>query len=489
MSTSPGVPRSSADLAMMDAAALVARYRSGEVTPVQATQAALERIENLDHRVRALVLVDAEGAMAAARSSAQRWEAGNPLGPADGVPITIKDILMMRGHPTRRGSALTAVEPPATTDSPATARLREAGAVLLGKNTTPEFGWKGVTDSPAYPPTTNPWDPRLTAGGSSGGSAAAVSLGMGAWSIGTDAGGSVRIPGAFTGTVALKATFGRIPHYPPSPFGTLAHAGPITRSVVDAATALDVLARPDHRDWFALEAPSSSFTDRLHDGVAGLRIAYSPDLGYGVNEADVQAAVERALDVLTEAGAQVEQVGAVFDDPIEAFYTLWFTGAAKVVADHVRGPGDADLVDPELLAGIEEYGRVDAAAYLDAMQARMELGTTMGAFHTNYDLLVTPTMPMGAFEAGVDVPPGWDYRYWPSWTPYTYPFNLTGQPALSVPCGFTGKGRPIGLQIVGARHADALVLRAGQAFAECTDWHTLVPPLVQGTEPAIVEED
>ena len=467
------------DVAMMDAAELVQGYRAGDLSPVQATEAALERIERLDHRVRAMVLVDAEGAMTAARESAQRWADGTPLGPADGVPTTIKDVLLVRGQPTRRGSALTAGEPPAAEDSPATARLRGAGAVLLGKTTTPEFGWKGVTDSPAYPPTTNPWHEELTAGGSSGGSAAAVALGMGVWSIGTDAGGSVRIPAAFTGTVALKPTFGRIPAYPPSPFGTLAHPGPMTRSVVDAATLLDIVAATDHRDWFALDAPSSSFTDGLHAGISGLRVAYSPDLGYGVNDPEVTAAVEVAVGVLADAGARVEQIEAPFADPVEAFYTLWFTGAEKVVRDHVEAPADREKVDPELLAGIERYGRVDAAAYLDATQVRMDLGVRMGAFHTEYDLLVTPTMPIGAFDAGADVPAGWEERFWPSWTPYTYPFNMTGQPALSVPCGFTGDGRPIGLQLVGARHADALVLRAGQAYTERTDWHTHVPPMLQ----------
>lgn len=466
------------DLAIASAEVLVAGYRAGDFTPVEAAEAALGQIERLDARVHAMVLTDAEAALDAARQSARRWAAGEPRGPADGVPTTIKDVLLMRGLPTRKGSALTDAEP-AGADSPAVARLREAGAVLLGKTTTPEFGWKGVTDSPSYPPTANPWDERLTAGGSSGGSAAAVSLGMGVWSIGTDAGGSVRIPAAFTGTVALKPTFGRIPAFPPSPFGTLAHPGPMTRSVADAATLLDVVAGPDHRDWFALGAPSSSFAEGLDDGVAGLRIAYSPDLGYGVNDPDVQAAVEAAVGELAGAGAHLEQVDPPFADPVEAFYTLWFTGAAKVVRDHLREPGDAQRLDPELLAGIQRYGQVDAAAYLDATEVRMNLGVQMGAFHTGYDLLVTPTMPGGAFEAGRDVPAGWHERFWPSWTPYTYPFNLTGQPALSVPCGFTGDGRPIGLQIVGARHADALVLRAGQAYANRAHWHTRVPPMVQ----------
>lgn len=467
----------SSELAMADAATLVAGYRSGDFTPVQATEAALAQIERLDPHVHAMVLTDAEGALAAATASTQRWDAGEPRGPADGVPTTIKDILLVRGWPTRRGSALCAHLPPADQDSPAVQRLREGGAVFLGKNTTPEFGWKGVTHSPSYVPTTNPWNPRLTAGGSSGGAAAAVGLGMGAWSIGTDAGGSVRIPASFTGTVALKPTYGRIPAYPASPYGTLAHPGPMTRTVADAAVLLDLVSAPDHRDWFSLEAPSSSFTAGLHDGVANLRIAFSPDLGYGENDPQVEAAVRAAVQVFAAAGADVEEVAPIFHDPVSAFHTLWFPGAAKVVETFWTGEGDWERVDPELRAGISQFGQVDASAYLDATAVRMDLGVRMGAFHTTYDLLLTPTMPIAAFEAGLEVPRGWGRRWWTSWTPYTYPFNMTGQPALSLPCGFTADGRPIGLQIVGPRHADGVVLRAGQAYTDHTDWHTRRPPM------------
>ncbi|MDN5804293.1 MAG: amidase, partial [Microlunatus sp.] len=210
------------------------------------------RIGAADPAVNAFVLVDAEGARRSARSSETRWQAGRPLSPADGVPTSVKDLFLTRGWPTLRGSWLVDADGPWPQDAPAVARLREAGAVLLGKTTTPEFGWKAVTDSARFGPTGNPWDPRLTAGGSSGGSAAAVALGMGSWSIGTDGGGSVRIPAASTGTVALKPTYGLVPHYPPSPFGTLAHAGPMTTTGADAALLLDLLTGFDARDWSAL---------------------------------------------------------------------------------------------------------------------------------------------------------------------------------------------------------------------------------------------
>ena len=226
--------------------------------------------------------------MAAAERSAARWRAGEPLGPADGVPTSIKDLLLTRGWPTLRGASLIDERGPWDEDAPAVARLRESGAVLLGKTTTPEFGWKGVTDSPRYGPTGNPWNPALTAGGSSGGSAAAVGLRMGAWSVGTDGGGSLRIPAAFTGTVTIKPTYGLVPVWPASPFGTLSHAGPITRSVADAALMLDILTGFDPRDWSALPTPATSFLDGLEDGVRGLRVAFSPDLGYVRNDPGVE---------------------------------------------------------------------------------------------------------------------------------------------------------------------------------------------------------
>ncbi|TWD83354.1 aspartyl-tRNA(Asn)/glutamyl-tRNA(Gln) amidotransferase subunit A [Kribbella amoyensis] len=455
---------------------LVAEYRLGTVSPVEATRAALEAIERFGERVNAFVLVDAEGALAAAKESESRWRAGEPLGPGDGVPTSIKDALWTRGWPTLRGSTLIDEAGPWDEDAPCVARLRETGAVILGKTTTPEYSWKGVTDSSKFGATGNPWDPAKTSGGSSGGSATAVGLGMGAWSVGTDGGGSVRIPAAFTGTVALKPTYGLIPLFPPSAFGTLSHAGPMTRTVKDNAALLDVISGYDARDWSAMPTPISSFLDGLDDGVAGLRIGFSPDLGFVRNDPEVDAAVRAAIDVLADAGAKVDEVDPGFADPIEAFNVLWFSGAAKVL----QGYGDAvgDKVDPGLRRTAEAGADYTASDFLDATAVRMELGRLMGQFHRTYDVLITPTLPLAAFPVGQDVPDGSTSPDWTSWTPYTYPFNLTQQPALSVPCGFTSAGLPIGLQIVGARHADALVLRVGQAYQAATDWHDRTPVLL-----------
>ncbi|OBB40394.1 amidase [Mycobacterium sp. 852002-51961_SCH5331710] len=461
---------------ILTAAELVRGYRAKTISPVEATQEALAAIDAYDGAVNAYVLVDREGALAAARASEARWHAGEPLGPGDGVPASIKDALWTKGWPTLRGSWLIDETGPWDEDAPCTARLRETGAVLLGKTTTPEYSWKGVTDSERFGLTGNPWDPTKTAGGSSGGSAAAVALGMGVWSVGTDAGGSVRIPAGFTGTVALKPTYGLIPHYPPSPFGTLAHPGPMTRTVVDTAALMDVITGFDPRDWSAMPTPHESFLAGLDDGVAGLRVAFSPRLGYVRNDPEIDAAVRDAVNVLADAGARVEEVDPGFRDPIEAFHILWFSGAAKVLQAY--GEAVDDRVDPGLRRIAAVGATFSASDYLDATAVRMHLGQVMGRFHQDYDVLVTPTLPMPAFPIGRDVPEGWRSHYWASWTPYTYPFNMTQQPALSVPCGFTSAGLPIGLQIVGPRHSDATVLRVGRAHEMATDWHTRTPAVM-----------
>lgn len=459
----------------LQAVELVEGYRTRALSPVEITQAALDAIGRLDGRVNAFVLVDAEGALAAAKESEARWFAGEPLGPGDGVPTSIKDALLTKGWPTLRGSTLIDESQEWTEDAPCVARLRETGAVLLGKTTTPEYSWKGVTDSHKYGVTGNPWDAGMTSGGSSGGSATAVGLGMGAWSVGTDGGGSVRIPAAFTGTVALKPTYGLIPLFPPSAFGTLSHAGPMTRTVRDTAALLDVITGFDPRDWSAMPTPSRSFLSGLDDGVAGLRIAYSRNFGFVENHPEVEAAVRAAVGVLAAAGAEVTEIDPGFADPIDTFNVLWFSGAAKVLEAH------GDAVDDRVDAGLQRAAaaglQYSVSDFLDATAVRSELGRLMGEFHLRYDVLVCPTLPIPAFPTGQDVPDGWPSPDWTSWTPYTYPFNLTQQPALSVPCGFTVAGLPVGLQVVGPRHSDALVLRVGQAYQAATDWHLRTPTL------------
>ncbi|POM23336.1 Acylamidase [Actinomadura rubteroloni] len=464
------------DPADLSAAELLAAYRARTLSPVEAVAAVLHRIERENPVLNAFCLVTADEALTAARASADRWARGRPL-PLDGVPVSIKDVFLTAGRPTLRGSR--AVDPagPWREDAPAVARLREAGAVAVGKTTTPEFAWKGVTDGPLTGVTRNPWDPALTPGGSSGGAAAAVAAGLAPLALGTDGGGSVRIPAAFTGTFTLKPTYGRVPHYPASPFGTLAHAGPMTRTVQDAVLLLDVITAPDPRDWAALPPPAGPFAATVPD-VTGLRVAFSPDLGHARVDPEVAALVASAAETFAALGATVERADPGFADPVAAFWTLWSAGAAKVVEplDPERRAG----LDPGLREICEQGAAVTAAAYLDATAVRMDLGRRMGEFHERYDLLLTPTLPIAAFPAGRETPDGRPGERWTSWTPFTYPFNMTQQPAASVPCGFTAAGLPAGLQIVGPRHADARVLAACRAFEAARPWAGRRPPSAAG---------
>jgi aspartyl-tRNA(Asn)/glutamyl-tRNA(Gln) amidotransferase subunit A len=444
----------------LTASELLAAYRQRRLSPVEALQALLPGIEA--DEFNAFTLLDAEGALAQARASEARWAAGAPIGALDGVPVAIKDAYPVRGWPTRRGSR--AIDPAGRwdEDGSAVAALRRNGAVLTAQTTSPEFGWKGVTDSPLYGITRNPRDPATTPGGSSGGSAAALAAGLVPLALGSDGAGSIRIPCGFTGLPGLKPTFGRAPLWPPSAFGTVSHAGPMARTVTDAALLLDVMCEPDPRDWTALPPPTGSYLDGLDDGVAGTRVAFSPDLGYVRVDPEVAAAVERAAATLAELGAHVERVDPGFADPRECQETLWSATCAKIVAD--LGDPPEDILDPGF-AKVAAAGRaISLPEYLAASKQRDALGTHMSRFHAEWDLLVTPTLPIPAFAAGRNVPEDWPDEHWQSWTPFTYPFNLTQSPAATVPCGRTAAGLPIGLQIAGPRYADALVLRAARAY-------------------------
>ncbi|NKY59660.1 amidase [Nocardia flavorosea] len=458
----PEVPRPT-DPVGMTAVELVSAYAAGALSPVEATEAVLAAITARDTEINAYCLVDPDRALVQAKDSEARWQSGHVRGLLDGVPISIKDIFLTEDWPTRRGSLSIGPEGPWPVDSPVAARVREDGMVMVGKTTTPEIAWKGVTDSPLTGITRNPVDPSTTAGGSSGGSAAAVAAGMGPVSVGTDGGGSVRIPAAFCGIVGFKPTHGRIPLYPASPFGPLAHAGPLTRTVEDAALLLDILALPDPRDPTALAPTLTTFRGQIQRDVRGVTAAYSPTLGYVHPDPEVEAIVSGAVTALEAAGLRVSAADPGFSDPREAFDVMWAAGAAAMLANFP--PGARENADPGLRRVWEHGETLSATDYLDARAVAAQVAIAMGTFHTVYDLLLTPTVPITAFAAGHDVPPGSGMSDWPDWTPYTYPFNLTQQPALSIPAGRTTEGLPVGLQIVGPRHSDDLVLAVGR-FAE-----------------------
>ncbi|MBF6080953.1 amidase [Nocardia cyriacigeorgica] len=451
------------DPAAMTAVELVSAYTAGALSPVEATEAILAAIAERDGALNAYCLVDPDRALVQAKESEGRWQAGHARGLLDGVPISIKDVFLTEGWPTRRGS--TCIDPagPWPVDSPVAARLREDGMVLLGKTTTPEIAWKAVTDSPLTGVTRNPVDPALTAGGSSGGSAAAVAAGLGPVSVGTDGGGSVRIPASFCGIVGFKPTHGRIPLYPASPFGPLAHAGPMARTVEDAALLMDILSLPDPRDPTALAPTLSTFRSQMQRDVRGITVAWSPTLGFADVDPEVAAIVESAVQRLGAAELRVVPADPGFGDPRAAFEVLWAVGAAAMLASF--GPESRERVDPGLRRVWELGESLSGVDYLAARETAAAVGIAMGLFHTAYDVLITPTMPITAFPAGHDVPPGSDLTGWPQWTPFTYPFNLSQQPAISIPVGTTAAGLPVGMQIVGPRHSDDLVLAVAR-YAE-----------------------
>jgi aspartyl-tRNA(Asn)/glutamyl-tRNA(Gln) amidotransferase subunit A len=455
---------------------LLACYRRKELSPVEAIGAALDRIERYNSIVNAYCHVDAEGALRLARESEARWMAGAPKGALDGVPTGVKDNILVAGMPARFGSTLTSTAS-SRHDAPAVARLREQGAIVLGKTAMPEFGWKAVGDSPLTGVTRNPWDTRKTPGGSSAGAVAATILGMGAIHLGTDGGGSIRIPAAFTGCYGIKPTRARVPVWPASPLGTLAHHGPITRSVADAALALSIISAPDLRDVHGWISPACDFHTSLDDGVRGVRIAYSPRLGYAKRvDPEVEMAVKAAARLFEDFGARVEEADPdIGGDPIAAWDTLWWSSAASILRAYgERVGGD---VDPGLVAGAAHGRNISAVDFIAAQIKRAEVSNALARFFERYDLLMTPAVPLPAFETDHNVPPAGDWgAHWTDWAPFSYPFNLTQQPAASVPCGMTQEGLPIGLQIVGAIGADDLVLRASRAFEAARPFLALAEP-------------
>ena len=455
---------------------LAEAYRARSLSPLEATTAILAQIEACAP-LNAFCFVDHKGALSAARAATARYAAQAPLSPLDGVPVGIKDLILTQGMPTRRGSLTTSATGPWEHDAPVAARLRAAGAVLLGKTTTPELGWKGVTDSPLTGITRNPWNPAKTPGGSSGGAAAQVAAGMGPIGIGTDGGGSIRIPASFTGVFGLKPSFGRVPAWPASQVGTLAHTGPLTRTVADAALAMSVITGWDARDWSSLPHQDIDWMSVAHaplgGNLKGKRIAYSRDLGLGGVDPEVAEAVDRAVRAAADLGAHVEEIDPGVGRQGAVISVLWQVGCAK--GQMSMSEADRALLDP----GLREAARLGAACsledYLKALDARAALGIRMREFHENWDFLMLPTMPGVAFDVGMNAPRLADGSIRHDWSPFCYQFNLTQQPAASLPCGFTQAGLPIGLQVVGRMHDDLSVLAVCHALEPIVSPMTFPP--------------
>jgi len=444
-------------IADLSAAGLLQAYQKGTLSPLDVARDVLARIE-ASAAFNAFLPIKPEPVLAAAAAAEKRWHAGAPLGLVDGLPATVKDNIWLKGEPTRRGSR-TGKATPADADAPAVGRLREQGAVFIGKTTLPEYGWIGACHSPLTGVTRNPWNPAHTPGGSTGGGAVAALLGLGVLHLGTDGAGSLRIPAAFTGVFGMKPSYGRVPAYPPSPFNVLAHQGPIARRVADAALMLSVISAPDARDMTAWNAPAEDFAAGLDDG---LRVAYSPRLGTAAApDAQIEAAARKAAYGLQKQGAHVEEADPPLDEAFEVIQALWWPGVTAIV--DAIAPAERALMDPGLLAGAERGRHATVSDYLAAYTKRNTLYAAMVEFHRRYDLLITPTMPITALKVGEIKPEqaGYDDN-WINWSPYSYPFNLTQQPAASVPSGLAAGGLPMGVQIVGPPRGDHLVLRAAQ---------------------------
>lgn len=443
-------------------AELSERYASGSATPGMIAELHLQRLARIDPLLNAMQVVDADGALAAAEASDARWRSGTPLGPLDGITVTIKDNVDIAGFPTRHGS-LTTSDAPALNDSPVVARLREAGAVILGKTRLPEFGWKGLTDGPLQSgPTRNPWNTNVSPGGSSGGAAACVAAGIGTIAFGNDGGGSIRIPANLCGLYGIKPTFGRVPHHlQEGMFATLVSGGPIARTVADAITTLAVMARPDDRDWFALPPVPPDWLSGLTPRLAGLRIAYAPVLGGIGADDEVRAIVDAAIETLRRHGATITEVPSPIGELKGRFEAYWIGAFARRMRLIPRERwGD---LDPAFRDLAERGMAVTTDQLLDAEAARAALGREFAMFHREYDLLLTPTMPHVAPPVET-IYHCQAYDRWRDSVPFTLPFNLTGQPASTAPCGLSASGLPVGLQVVGPKYAEPLILEAGLAI-------------------------
>jgi len=458
----------------MTASELSALFAARDLSPVEVTEACLTRIEGLDAELNAFCHLDGDASRKMAEDSEARWLAGAPLSPLDGVPVAIKDLLLTKGWPTLRGSKTVDPNQPWDVDAPTVARLREAGAVLIGKTTTPEFGWKGSTDSPLTGITRNPWNKHKTPGGSSGGTAAAIAARFCPLGLGTDGGGSIRIPASFTGIYGLKPSFGRVPAYPLSPFGTLAHVGPMSRTALDSAMLMNVITRPDARDWHALPYYATDYAAEIDAPLAGKRIAFSARMGFAKRVLpEVETLIAAAVKRFERLGAHVDAIDPPGGDPGATFRTLWWSGAGALLGDYSEER--QALLDPGLRQMAKEGAAISKKDYLAATMARGAYGSAMRMFMETYDFLVTPALATTAFDVGRLSPLDDDGNAWMAWTPFSVPFNLTQQPAASVPCGFTKDGLPVGLQIVGRMFDDAGVLAASYAYEMADPHFDMVP--------------
>jgi aspartyl-tRNA(Asn)/glutamyl-tRNA(Gln) amidotransferase subunit A len=464
------------DLCYTPATELLPLIRTRALSPVELTRAVLERIERLNPRLNAFCTVTPELALAAARRAEAAVMKGEPLGALHGIPFSIKDLALTAGVRSMSGSSIFEHRVP-DTDAPFVRSLKAAGGVMLGKTTTPEFGWKAIGDSPLTGITRNPWDPAHTTGGSSAGAGGAAAAGLGPLAQGSDGAGSIRIPSAFCGIYGLKPSYGRVPMWPVSNNDYASHVGPMTRTVADAALMLAVMAGPDDWDRTSLEAPPADYVAELRRGIKGLRVAFSPDLGGLPVDAEVAAVVRDAVRAFAGLGGHVEEVDPGFAESADMIRCLWSAHEAGSYAQYL--PGWRDRMDPGLVACIEDGLRYGVVDYIEMRGRKIAYWDSVRPLFERFDLLLTPAVSVPALPVGRINPDHYPQHRWDwlGWASFSYPFNFTGQPAASVPAGFTPSGLPVGLQIVGRRFADLTVLQASAAFEEVRPWAGKRPPV------------
>jgi aspartyl-tRNA(Asn)/glutamyl-tRNA(Gln) amidotransferase subunit A len=464
-------------LGFMPATELAELIRTKQLSPVEYMRGLLDRITALEPKVNAFAYLAADQAMDAARQAEADLSSGKRIGRLRGVPVTIKDLAITKDMPTQSGSLIFKGNQP-NEDTPVVPRLREEGAIILGKTTTSEFGWTGVSRSPLTGITHNPWKHGYNAGASSAGAGAASAAGFGPLHQGSDGAGSIRMPAHFCGVFGLKPSFGRVPYYPVSTGDMTSHMGPLTRHVADSALMMEVMAGPHPLDYTTLEAGPASYLQRLHEGLNGKRIAYSPDLGVARVDPEVAALVKEAVGRFKALGATVEEVATPWAAPgpelIRFFWSAHMTRLKPYLAEW------ESRMDPGLVACIKASENVSIADYQAERERKMAYVASIHRWFQDWDFLLTPAVSVAAFPAEKLMPDHWPHHEWDwvSWAEFSYPFNMSWNPAASVPCGFTAEGLPVGLQIVGRRFDDLGVLQASAAFESVQPWADKRPALV-----------
>ena len=441
------------------------------VSSAELTGLFLQRIERLNPKLNAFLTITGDQAMASAKAADEKIGSGQAAGPLLGIPISLKDLEATKGIRSTMGS-LAYHDTVPEVDSVVAERVKLSGAVLLGKTNTPEFGLQGTTENRLGDPCRNPWNTERTAGGSSGGAGAAVAAAMCPIATGTDGGGSIRNPSSFNGIYGIKPTLGRVPRAGglgrPAP-NLNSQSGPMARNVRDAAILLQILAGHDARDPGSLRDRVPDLLDQLDAGVRGLRLAWSANLGYAAIDPEVASIASEAARVFEELGCTVEEPEFVLDDPVPAFLTIFYTGNYTTYG-RLLDECPEKLIDNARTC-LEQGRQVTGADYARAIRSVDVMKCRIDDLMDTYDLLLTPTMAVPAFPvgqnperiAGKDVVRS-------GFSPMTRPFNLSGQPAASIPCGFSTDGLPIGLHIIGRRGDEAAVLRASAAFEQARPW-------------------